>query len=280
MTTTTKAINWQAGQNIVKRGTPIDADGNVSNTSAAIGIVAEDVERPNSATVLTAGEWDEVTNYNGITLSDDCKRALAAIVFVGAEGELRPVSTLPAPALDDAEKVPAVNEYGTAYALTEVTEGGGLSLVAGEGLSITWNGDITGKDTITLWDEYVFYKVSDTVLSPTDINGSAVIYEDGDIYNDRTAFAVAPDETALLYGNGESIEVVSGTEGEHTLRDEYGDEAQIVLPSSGTYFLFYEQYGSYVASLVKQGSPKLVQGGVDVTEQIANLIAQYQPSAE
>lgn len=81
MTTITKAIAWKAGQNIVRRGTPIDADGNIANNKTAIGIVIENVERPNSATVLTAGEWDEVTNYSGITLSDDCKRALANILL-------------------------------------------------------------------------------------------------------------------------------------------------------------------------------------------------------
>lgn len=108
-------VNWKPGQVLIRRGTPIDQYGNIANDAGAYGIVKSDAERPEKATVITAGTWDEETGYGGYALTDDCKRALAAISFTGSDGERRPVRTLPTPQEANAGEQAAVNAEGNAY---------------------------------------------------------------------------------------------------------------------------------------------------------------------
>ena len=129
-TTQQITVNWRPGQISIRRGTPMDANGNIANNGNAAGIVTADVQRPEKATILTAGTWDEVSGYGGYALTDSCKRALPEIRFVGMGGEPRPVSTLPPPAAASAGKTPTVNTGGTAYenkaAPTATTEKAGV----------------------------------------------------------------------------------------------------------------------------------------------------------
>lgn len=124
----TMNINWKPGQSIIYAGTPIDEDGNIANNSNAVALVASDTLNPNAAEVITDGTWDEETNYHGITISDDCKRALPGIEFVGSDGEQHPATSLPTPKSDDAGKSAVVNEQGNAYALG-AGGGGGATVV-------------------------------------------------------------------------------------------------------------------------------------------------------
>ena len=70
---------------VLKAGTPVDASGKAANTSAAVGIVLNDVpkERP-IATVVKAYAVINTANANanaGITIADAVKEALPLIVF-------------------------------------------------------------------------------------------------------------------------------------------------------------------------------------------------------
>lgn len=83
-TTATVNVAWRRGQSLIAAGTPLDSAGNIANNSDAYGIVAEDLNVPNrTATVITAGEWDEDYGYSrsGIALSDEAKIALSSITF-------------------------------------------------------------------------------------------------------------------------------------------------------------------------------------------------------
>lgn len=124
----TMNINWKPGQSIIYAGTPIDEGGNIANNSNAVALVVSDTLNPNAAEVITDGTWDEETNYHGITISDNCKRALPGIEFVGSDGERHPATSLPTPKSDDAGKSAVVNEQGNAYALG-AGGGGGATVV-------------------------------------------------------------------------------------------------------------------------------------------------------
>lgn len=83
-TTTTVTVTWGNGRNTLLAGTPLDQTGNIANDASAYGILGEDLYMPNrSATVITAGEWDEDEGrlHCGIAVSDAAKEALSAITF-------------------------------------------------------------------------------------------------------------------------------------------------------------------------------------------------------
>ena len=82
-TTTNVTVTWGNGRSTLLAGTPLDAYGNIANNSSAYGILAEDLNLPDrTATVITAGEWDEeISRQNGIALSDEAKTALSGITF-------------------------------------------------------------------------------------------------------------------------------------------------------------------------------------------------------
>ena len=75
-------------------GTPISAAGEIANTSEAIGIVPATVVKqnvmPRSIYVLDAGDVDlaEVEYESRLTLTDDCKRAIAGVTFHSADGSV------------------------------------------------------------------------------------------------------------------------------------------------------------------------------------------------
>ena len=82
-TTTNVTVTWGNGRSTLLAGTPLDAYGNIANNSSAYGILAADMNLPDrTATVITAGEWDEeISRQNGIALSDAAKTALSGITF-------------------------------------------------------------------------------------------------------------------------------------------------------------------------------------------------------
>ena len=81
-TTTTKTFAWPPGVNILRAGTPLDTDGKVANDATAVGIVAADLCAPDkTATVITAGEWDESVNAPYFRISDAAKEAMPDIEF-------------------------------------------------------------------------------------------------------------------------------------------------------------------------------------------------------
>ena len=81
-TTTTKTVQWTHGLNIIHAGTPLDTNGKPVMDNTAVGIVAEDLHAPDkTATVITAGEWDERVNAPYFHISDAVKLALADITF-------------------------------------------------------------------------------------------------------------------------------------------------------------------------------------------------------
>ena len=120
-TTSTVAIVWGNRMEIMA-GTPIDSSSNIANNGNAVGIVVENVYRgAATATVITAGEWNEdfgAANA-GIRISDDAKRALSAISFVDDDGTKLPAKSVPTPTLSNAGKHPVVDEYGNTYYLDD-----------------------------------------------------------------------------------------------------------------------------------------------------------------
>lgn len=81
-TTTTKTVTWTHGQNTIHAGTPLDTNGRPVMDNTAVGIVAEDLHAPDkTATVITAGEWDESVNDAWFHITDAVKLALTDIVF-------------------------------------------------------------------------------------------------------------------------------------------------------------------------------------------------------
>ena len=81
-TTTTKTISWARGQNILHAGTPLDTNGKPVMDNTAVGIVAEDLHAPDrTATVITAGTWDESVNAPYFHISNAVKLALSDITF-------------------------------------------------------------------------------------------------------------------------------------------------------------------------------------------------------
>lgn len=260
----TMNINWKPGQSIIYAGTPIDEDGNIANNSDAVALVASDTLNPNAAEVITEGTWDEETNYHGITISDDCKRSLPGIEFVGSDGEQHPATSLPTPKSDDAGKSAVVNEQGNAYALG--AGGGGLSLVSGGGINITWDGSTEGRDSFEMAG-LVMYKVADGFLSADDLDRSEVT-NDGNVFTlEKEWFYVGvPDRFISCEGA-----VVSCRAGTYNLGET------ITVPSDGVYFATGEFEGQVfaVTSLTKSAPSKLMQNGIDVTETIASLILGY-----
>ena len=82
-TTTTVTVTWGNGRSVLYAGTPLDAYGNIANNSSAYGILQSDLHLPDrTATVITAGEWDEeISRQNGIVISDAAKEKLSDITF-------------------------------------------------------------------------------------------------------------------------------------------------------------------------------------------------------
>lgn len=81
-TTTTKTISWKNGLSIIHAGTPLDTNGKVVMDNTAVGIVAEDVQMPDTtATVITAGEWNESVNAPYFHITDEVKLKLSDITF-------------------------------------------------------------------------------------------------------------------------------------------------------------------------------------------------------
>ena len=81
-TTATKTVSWKNGLSIIHAGTPLDTNGKVVMDNTAVGIVAEDVQMPDTtATVITAGEWDESVNAPYFHITDEVKLKLSDITF-------------------------------------------------------------------------------------------------------------------------------------------------------------------------------------------------------
>lgn len=81
-TTTTKTVAWTRGLNIIHAGQPLDTNGKPVMDNTAVGIVAEDLHAPDkTATVITAGTWDESVNAPWFHISDAVKLALSNITF-------------------------------------------------------------------------------------------------------------------------------------------------------------------------------------------------------
>lgn len=125
-TTATVYIKYPKNVGIVRAGMPVDANGYIVNDATAYGIVAADTLFPaTTATVITAGEWnEEISAANGVPLSDECKIALSAIKFTDQDGIAQPVNGLPKP---EAGKivVPGPNAYklaSVAEAVADATE--------------------------------------------------------------------------------------------------------------------------------------------------------------
>ena len=128
-TTTTKTIAWKNGLTIIHAGTPLDTNGKPVMDNTAVGIVAEDVQMPDkTATVITAGEWDESVNAPYFHISDAVKPALSDITFTPPPKI--PLDTILAgyvqktgETLNDLEDDPTAGDIN---AMLEVLRGSGL----------------------------------------------------------------------------------------------------------------------------------------------------------
>ena len=73
---------------VLKAGTPLDITGAVANSSAAVGILADDAEKSSAeVAVVTEGSIDlaEITASYG-ELTDDAIAAIKGIAFIGSDG--------------------------------------------------------------------------------------------------------------------------------------------------------------------------------------------------
>lgn len=128
-TTTTKTIEWKNGLTVIHAGTPLDTNGKPVNDNTAVGIVAEDVQMPDkTATVITAGEWDESVNAPYFHIPDAVKIALSGITFTPPPKI--PLDTILADyvrktgeTLNDLEDDPTAGDIN---AMLEVLRGSGL----------------------------------------------------------------------------------------------------------------------------------------------------------
>lgn len=265
----TMNINWKPGQSIIYAGTPIDEDGNIANNSNAVALVVSDTLNPNAAEVITDGTWDEETNYHGITISDDCKRALPGVEFVGSDGELHPATSLPTPKSDDSGKSAVVNEQGNAYALG-AGGGAGLSLVSGGGINITWDGSTEGRDSFDLaieGESVTFYKVADGFLSADDMVGCNLTLNNS-MELEVEGYMVMP----VVADKVITIQAVLWSCKTGTYNTVYGD---IIVPSDGVYFaLDFQTEGQSITptSLTKSAPSKLMQNGEDVTQNVKETV--------
>lgn len=74
----------EAGNKVVKAGTPIGADGTVDNTGTVVGILLYDVTAVNPQGVLLKKAYIDLTKAetsSGLTISADVKAALPMIVW-------------------------------------------------------------------------------------------------------------------------------------------------------------------------------------------------------
>ncbi len=129
-TTTTKTVTWGHGDNVLYAGTPLDANGKPVNDSTAAGILAADLHAPDrTATIITAGTWDESVNEARFHISDAVKTKLSGIAF--SQPPVTPIGTILAgyvqktdlattedagivkqgAAVEDAEDAPTKAEY-------------------------------------------------------------------------------------------------------------------------------------------------------------------------
>ena len=128
-TTTTKTVSWKNGLSIIHAGTPLDTNGKVVMDNTAVGIVAEDVQMPDkTATVITAGEWDESVNAPYFHISDTVKAALSSITFtppvkLPLETILADYVRKTGETLNDLEDDPTAGDIN---AMLEVLRGSGL----------------------------------------------------------------------------------------------------------------------------------------------------------
>lgn len=125
-TTTTKTVAWTHGVNTIYAGTPLDTNGKPVMDNTAVGIVAEDLHAPDrTATVITAGEWNEIVNQARFRIPDVVKLALPDITFTPPPAvplsayvlktDLASVETAgivkQAEAVDDVESAPAAADF-------------------------------------------------------------------------------------------------------------------------------------------------------------------------
>ena len=183
---------------------------------------------------------------------------------------------------DSKQKIPCGGFYiGEGLELDDATKtlksvggGGGLSLVGGGGINITWDGSTEGRDVISLEAAGAnLYKVSNSVFDNSELIDSVFSY---------TAFGqgttVTLDENPITefgancYGiNG--IIAISGVAGEYSAEVEEGI-MNFTIPSDGTYFLYVPTpSGDMMAtSITKTGTAKLMQNGEDVTDEVKEAV--------
>ena len=79
--------------NTIYAGTPLDTNGKPVMDSTAVGIVAADLHAPDkTATVITAGTWDESVNEAQFHITEAVKLALSNITF--SKPPVIPLSTV------------------------------------------------------------------------------------------------------------------------------------------------------------------------------------------
>ena len=116
-------INWQAITLPLKAGTPIGASGIIANNGSAVGLIPQTITKrplmPN-VYILVAGEVDsaEVNAESGMTISNDAKKALSAIIFRAGNGQPTP------PVVHDASDL----AYASKTKVGVVLIGNGLSI--------------------------------------------------------------------------------------------------------------------------------------------------------
>lgn len=187
---------------------------------------------------------------------------------------------------DNKQKIPCGGFYiGEGLELDDATKtlksvgggGGGLSLVSGEGINITWDGSTEGRDVISFEAIGInLYKVSNSVLDNSELIGSVFGYmafgQSGTTTLDESAIT---EIGTNCYGvNG--LFVISGVAGEYSTEDE-GETVNFTIPSDGTYFIYWRTpSGDAMAiSITKTGTAKLMQNGEDVTQEVAETVNTF-----
>ncbi len=139
--------------------------------------------------------------------------------------------------------------------------------------TITWDGDITGRDTINL-DSYNLYKVSDIIIHEQDVIGAVITITDGQRSQEITLTSddLTNDENLVM----SDVFISCGKSGQFTT-DLFGEEITFFVPSPGTYFPKLDN--QYVKSILKPATTVLTQipaelttikGGYDIQKKYYN----------
>ena len=190
---------------VLKAGTPLDINGAIANSDAAVGLVASDTAKgAESIAVVTEGTIDltEVAASYGTALTDDCIAALKGITFLYGGKAVVPAGGSGLPDYSEASDGDVLSIENGAPAWKPASGGGGVLVVNNtfDYDNYEWSRDKTNAEIAAAHDagQLVVMRMRDPDgLIADEMNAIAsVATEDGDLVGlsaYATAIKSAPD---------------------------------------------------------------------------------------